>query len=198
MAGILAGRWVALLVADGFAQREVMEARRALIGGEATVRVVSPEGGHVRGWDGTDWGRELAVDIPLAEARSQGFDALLLPGGVMSVDILRRDPRAMRFVQVFVEQGKPIAALGHAPLLLITAEAVRGRRMTSSPSIRMDLINAGADWIDAPVVVDHGLVTGADAEGSPYVRVRMIEAFAAGPHPPGVPSPEEERSHSLA
>jgi protease I len=154
----LQGKTVAALVTDGFEELELTSPRSALEDAGATVHVVSPKA-QVKGWNHTEWGNTVACDVGLASADGHQYDALLLPGGVMSPDKLRMDPVAVRFVRHFVEAGKPIAAICHGPWTLIEAGATRGRRMTSYPSLRTDLLNAGADWVDQDVVVDRGLVT---------------------------------------
>ncbi|HYE06988.1 MAG TPA: type 1 glutamine amidotransferase domain-containing protein [Planctomycetota bacterium] len=198
MAKVLEGKRVAILVAEGFEQSELIEPRRALEDAGATTSVVSPQEGTVSGWNESDWGDEVLVDVPLQQARPEQFDALLLPGGVMNPDILRRDPRAVRFVKAFVDEGKPIAAICHGPWTLIEAGAVRARRMTSFASIRSDLLNAGADWVDEPVVVDGGIVTSRQPDDIPRFNERMIEEFAEGRHQSvGGSAPDWEVSSSL-
>jgi len=178
MAQELAGRRVAALVTDGFEQVELIEPRRALEEAGARVDVVSPKEGTVRGWDHKEWGADVRVDRPLAQARPDDYDALLLPGGVMNPDKLRMDGTAIDFIRAFVDAGKPIAAICHGPWTLIEAGAVKGRRMTSYASIRTDLRNAGADWVDEEVVVDRNLVTSRHPGDIPAFNERMVEVFA--------------------
>src|SRR5438874_474849 len=156
MANQLNGKKVAILVANGFEQVELTEPKKALEQEGAQTAVVSPEQGKVKGWNHTEWGDELPVDVALENADPQDYDALLLPGGVMNPDHLRMNPKAVQFVQAFVDAGKPIAAICHGPWTLIEAGAVRGRTLTSWPSLQSDLRNAGAKWVDQDVVTDNG------------------------------------------
>src|SRR5271157_5673148 len=151
-AGTLQGKKVAILVTDGFEQPELLEPRKALDEAGATTQVVSPNDKKVRGWNTTDWGNEVPVDVPLKSANVGEYDALLLPGGVMNPDRLRMNPEAVAFVKGFVDAGKPIAAICHGPWTLIEAGAVRGKTITSWPSLKTDLRNAGANWVDKEVV----------------------------------------------
>ncbi|HEX2641823.1 MAG TPA: type 1 glutamine amidotransferase domain-containing protein, partial [Thermoanaerobaculia bacterium] len=150
----LQGKKVAILVANGFEQVELTEPRKALDQAGAQTQIVSPENGKVKGWNHTEWGDELAVDMPLQQARPDDFDALLLPGGVMNPDHLRRNPQAQKFVRSFFDNGKPVAAICHGPWTLIDAGVARGRKMTSYETIQTDLKNAGVEWVDQEVVVD--------------------------------------------
>src|SRR5262245_39463720 len=144
----LAGKTVAILVADGFEQIEMIEARKALEDAGATTRLVSPANGRVHGWNHFEKRDAFHVDVPLADAQSREFDALLLPGGVANPDQLRMIPRAVAFVRDFFDSGKPVAAICHAPWTLIEAGVVRNRTMTSWPSLKTDLLNAQAHWVD--------------------------------------------------
>ena len=179
---ILEGKRVAILVADGFEQVELTEPRKALDDAGAETHVVSPAEGRVRGWNHTEWGDEVRVDQPLDEARPQDYDALLLPGGVINPDKLRILPRAVEFVRAFFEARKPVAAICHGPWTLVEAGVATGRRMTSWPSLKTDLKNAGADWSDKEVIVDRGLVTSRKPEDLPAFIEKMIEEFAEGQH----------------
>jgi protease I len=174
----LNGMKVAILVADGFEQVELTEPKEALEKAGATTSIVSPAKGKVKGWKMTDWGKELPVDVPLASARAEDFDALLLPGGVMNPDKLRLDPQALRFVRAFFDAGKPVAAICHGPWTLIDADVVRGRTLTSYPSIQTDLKNAGAHWVDREVVTDGNLVTSRKPADIPAFNRAAIEVFA--------------------
>ena len=136
----------------------------------------------MKGWKHADWGDEFEVDRPLGQARPEEYDALLLPGGVMNPDHLRINDAAVKFVKTFADAGKPIAAICHAPWTLIETGLVRGRRVTSWPSLRMDLRNAGADWVDMECVVDNGLVTSRKPDDIPAFNRKMIEEFAEGRH----------------
>src|SRR5438067_12309056 len=142
----LDGKKVAILVADGFEQVELTAPKEALEDAGAETEIVSPAGEKVKGWDMQDWGRKFKVDVPLKKANAEDYDALLLSGGVMNPDKLRLEPKAMEFIREFGEARKPIAAICHGPWTLIDAGIARGRRLTSYPSIKTDLINAGADW----------------------------------------------------
>jgi protease I len=178
----LKGKRVAILVTHGFEQVELTEPRKALQEAGATAHVVSPAEGRVKGWNFTQWGEELPVDVPLAQARADDYDALLLPGGVMNPDQLRIDLKALAFVKPFFDARKPVAVICHGPWTLIDAGVVRGRRMTSWPSVRTDLKNAGADWVDEAVVVDQGLVSSRKPDDIPQFNAKMIEEFAKGRH----------------
>jgi len=174
----LKGKKVAILVADGFEEVELTRPRKALDDAGAETVVVSPAKGMVKGWNHTNWGKELKVDMPLSQARAEEFDALLLPGGVMNPDHLRREPAAVRFVRAFFDAGKPAAAICHGPWMLVEADAVRGREVTSFPSIRTDLKNAGARWVDKEVAVDGNLVTSRKPDDIPAFNREMIALFA--------------------
>ena len=150
---------VAILSTHGFEQSELIEPLRQLRAVGATVTVVSPEEGQIKGWKGRDWGETVDVDLALADAQVADFDALILPGGQMNPDILRANPLAVAFVRDFTKSGKPVAAICHAPWLLIEAGVIAGRRVTSYASIKTDVQNAGDLWEDSAVVVDQGLVT---------------------------------------
>jgi protease I len=178
----LAGKKIAILVADGFEQVEMTEPRNALEAAGAETSLVSPSAGKVKGWKHTRWGNQFGVDLPLDQARPEDFDGLLLPGGVMNPDHLRMNPAAVQFVKSFVEAGKPVAAICHGPWTLVEAGVVRGRRMTSYPSIKTDLINAGAEWVDEEVVVDNGLVTSRKPDDLPAFNRKMLEEFREGIH----------------
>jgi protease I len=182
-ARVLQGKRVAILVADGFEQVELTEPCRALQAAGAETQVVSPVAGpRVKGWNHESWGEQIAVDVPLTRAEPETFDALLLPGGVMNPDKLRMDPGAVEFVRRFVASGKPVAAICHGPWTLIEAGAVRGRTLTSYPSLKTDLRNAGAEWVDQEVVVDNGLVTSRKPDDIPAFNRKMVEEFAEGRH----------------
>ncbi|WP_431109912.1 type 1 glutamine amidotransferase domain-containing protein [Variovorax paradoxus] len=155
----LDGMKVAILVSDGFEQVEMTEPRKALEAAGAQTQIVSPLDGSVRGWKHLDPADTFEVDVMLKNANADDFDALLLPGGVVNPDALRINQKAVAFVRAFVDAGKPIAAICHGPWTLIDAGGVKGRKMTSWPSLRADLQNAGAKWIDQEVVVDQNLVT---------------------------------------
>jgi protease I len=178
----LEGKRVAILVADGFEQVELTGPKEALEAAGAETEIVSPVEKKVKAWDETDWGSKFKVDTPLDSANASDYDALLLPGGVMNPDRLRLQPRALQFIRAFFDAGKPVAAICHGPWTLIDCGVAKGRRMTSFPSIRKDLINAGVDWVDAEVVVDEGLVTSRRPADIPAFNRKMIEEFSEGIH----------------
>lgn len=182
MANELSNRKVAILVTDGFEQAELLEPRKALDQAGAKTSVVSPASGQVKGWDMDHWGEKVAVDVPLEQAKAEDFDALLLPGGVINPDKLRINETAVNFVRSFFDAGKPVAAICHGPWTLINAGVVRDRRMTSWPSLEVDLRNAGANWVDQEVVVDNGLVTSRKPSDIPAFNQKMIEEFREGLH----------------
>lgn len=179
--GRLNGRRVAVLATDGFEQSELETPVQALKQAGARVEVVSPKGGQIQGMEHDQKGRQVQVDRELEGANAADYDALVLPGGVQNPDMLRLEPKAIAFVRSFAEANKPIAAICHGPWTLINAEAVAGRRMTSWPSLEVDLRNAGADWVDEEVVVDDLLVTSRKPDDLPAFCARMIEAFAEKP-----------------
>jgi protease I len=178
----LQGLKVAALVENGFEQAELAEPKKALEEAGAQVDVISPQKEKVKGWNKTDWGGEVPVDVPLDHANAGDYDALLLPGGVMNPDKLRINDRAVRFVRSFFDDGKPVAAICHGPWTLINAGVARGRRMTSYWSLEADLRNAGAEWIDESVVTDNGLVTSRYPNDLPDFNRKMIEEFGEGRH----------------
>jgi protease I len=174
----LEGLKIAILATDGFEQSELMEPRKALREAGADTEIIAPKSGKLRGWNHTDWGEEVAVDQALSDADPKDYDALVLPGGVMNPDHLRMQPQAVAFVKAFVEADKPIAAICHGPWTLIEAGAVRGHRMTSWPSLKTDLRNAGAEWVDEEVVVDGRIVTSRKPDDLPAFNREIIELFS--------------------
>ena len=182
MAQDLSNLKVAILVADGFEEAELTEPKEALDDAGAETFIVSPVEGEVQGWKHFEHADKFPVDVQLDEASADDFDALLLPGGVANPDQLRINPDAVEFVRDFVDSGKPIAAICHGPWTLIEAGAVKGRKMTSWPSLRTDLTNAGANWVDQEVIVDDGLVTSRKPDDIPAFNEKMIEEFAEGQH----------------
>jgi protease I len=172
------GLRVAILIEDGFEQVEMVKPRAALDEAGAKTSLVSPQEKKVRGWEMTDWGDSFPVDTALDKARPDDFDALLLPGGVMSPDKLRMQPKAVAFVRAFFDAGKPVAAICHGPWTVLEAGMARGRRMTSWPSLQTDLRNAGAEWTDQEAVVDKGLVTSRKPDDIPAFNKAMIELFS--------------------
>jgi protease I len=176
------GKKIAILVTDGFEQVELTEPRKALDDAGAITQVVSPKTGKVKAWNKDDFGDSFPVDVKLEDAKASDYDALLLPGGVMNPDSLRTLPEAVDFVREFFMEGKPVAAICHGPQMLIEADVVRGRKLTSFPSLKTDLVNAGAIWIDEVVVTDHGLVTSRKPSDIPRFNEKIIEEFAEGFH----------------
>jgi protease I len=186
MAEQLNGKKVAILATHGFEFDELVSPKTALEKAGASTAVVSPANEQrIKGWKGKEWSGDVAVDLKLEAADPSRFDALVLPGGVMNPDNLRLEPRAIAFVRAFAEAGKPIAAICHGPWTLINAGAVRGKKMTSWPSLRIDLTNAGALWVDQEVVVDDGLVTSRNPGDLPAFNERMTKEFAERPRAPG-------------
>lgn len=193
----LQGKRVAILVTDGFEQIELESPRDALDDAGALTDIISTKSGMVRGWKHTEWGDQFEVDRTLDQADPHEYDALLLPGGVISPDKLRVNPQAVEFVRDFFRHGKPVAAICHGPWTLINADVVEGRRMTSYKSVRLDLENAGARWVDEEVVVDNGLVTSRQPSDLPAFNRKMIEEFGEGPHSPELveSDAEEQLTH---
>jgi protease I len=178
----LSSKKIAILATDGFEQSELTEPKRALEEAGATVHVISPKSGKIRGWDHTDWGQDVPVDLALEQARPDDYHGLVLPGGQINPDKLRLEPKAVEFVRAFFQAGKPVGAICHGPWMLIEADVVRGRTVTSWPSVRTDLKNAGANWVDQEVVVDQGLVTSRKPDDIPAFNAKIIEEFAEGRH----------------
>ncbi len=183
MAKKLEGKKVAILVADGFEQVELTEPKKALEEAGAQTEIVSPVRNEVQGWKHDEKADGFRVDVPLERARSDDYDALLLPGGVKNPDHLRMQSKAVDFVKGFFTAGKPVAAICHGPWTLIEADAVRGKKITSWPSLKTDLTNAGAQWVDQEVVTDSGLVTSRKPDDIPAFNRKMVEEFAEGKHP---------------
>ena len=182
MAQRLDGKRIAVLATDGFEQVELERPLEALRQAGAQAEVVAPDGGEIQGFNHHDKGSKVPVDRPLAEADAEAYDGLVLPGGVINPDQLRLKPEAIDFVRSFVQAQKPIAAICHGPWTLIDAGGVQGRRMTSWQSLRTDLTNAGAQWVDEEVVVDRGLVTSRKPQDLDTFCRKMIEEFAEGRH----------------
>jgi protease I len=179
----LSGLKVAILVADGFEQVEMTEPRKALLEAGAVTQIVSPAKDQVQGWNHHDKADKFEVDVALEDADASDFGALLLPGGVANPDQLRTLPHAVDFVRGFVEAGKPVAVICHGPWTLIEAGVMKGRSITSWPSLKTDLINAGAKWTDQEVVVDRGLISSRKPDDIPAFNRTLIEEFARGPAP---------------
>jgi protease I len=186
----LSGRTIAILATDGFEHSELTEHKRALEEAGATVHVIAPRGGTIRGWDETDWGEEIAGDLELGQARPESYDGLVLPGGQINPDKLRIEPAAVAFARAFFAAGKPVGAICHGPWLLVEADVVRGRSVTFWPSLRTDLRNAGAEWVDREVVVDQGLVTSRKPADIPAFNAKLIEEFARAATTASAAAPE--------
>ena len=182
----LDGKRVAILVAEGFEQVEMTGPRKALQEAGAQTKIVSPAKGEVQGWNHFDKADKFPVDVPLDQARAEDFDALMLPGGVANPDQLRMNPKAVQFARSFFDAGKPIGVICHGPWTLIEAGVVEGRTMTSWPSLKTDLENAGAEWVDREVVVDHGLVSSRNPKDIPAFSRKIVEEFAEGSHGRGL------------
>jgi protease I len=178
MADSLKGKKVAIVATDGVEQVELIEPKKALEAAGATTHVISPKSGEIKGWKFTDWGDKIKVDKTLDQANPSDYDALMLPGGVINPDHLRIEPKAVQFVKEFAESGKPVAAICHGPWTLIEAEAVQGRMMTSWPSLKTDLRNAGANWVDQKVVEDENLITSRKPDDIPDFSKAFISKIA--------------------
>ena len=183
----LRGMRIAVVATDGFEQSELVEPREALRRTGATVDIVSPKRGHIQGMQHDDKGDKVAVDRTIDEAKAEEYDGLVLPGGVANPDRLRTDPRVVAFVRAFVEADKPMASICHGPWTLIEAEAVRGHTVTSWPSLKTDLRNAGASWVDREVVVDGRLVTSRKPEDLPAFCRETVTVFRTA---------RDERAHA--
>lgn len=171
----LDGLRIAILVADGFEESELVQPRKALDEVGALSYIVSPEKDKVRAWSNGNWSNAYTVNVPLYDADYGSFDALLLPGGVINPDTLRLHQQAIDFIQQMGSSGKPIASICHGPWTLINAQLVKGKKLTSWPSIRLDLQNAGAQWTDEQVVVDGNLVTSRKPDDIPHFNQAMID-----------------------
>ena len=182
MSETLKGKRVAILATDGFEQVELTEPKKALENAGASTQIVSPKDGQIKGWNHTDWGDTVKVDVNLKTAKPENYDALLLPGGVMNPDRLRLEPAAIQFAKAFFEAHKPVAAICHGPWLLVEAGVLKGRKLTSWPSLKTDIANAGGEWTDQEVVTDHGLVTSRKPDDIPAFNKKIIEEFAEGKH----------------
>ena len=185
MAQTLFGKKIAVVATDGFEQIELVKPVEALKAAGADVEIVAPKAGTIQGFKHHDKADTTKVDRTIAEATAGDYDGLLLPGGVINPDALRIEPDAIAFIRAFTDAGKPVAAICHGPWTLINAEAVKGRRLTSWPSLQLDLENAGATWVDEEVVVDDGLVTSRNPDDLPAFCAKMLEEFAEGRHQGG-------------
>jgi len=182
MARKLDGKKVAILVTDGFEQVELTKPREALDEAGAETKIVSLKSGKIQGMNHADKGDKFDVDLTLGEARPEEFDALMIPGGLMNPDDLRSNDDALEFTRHFFREGKPVAAICHGPWVLIDADVVRGRVLTSWPAIKTDVKNAGGKWVNEEVVVDNGLVTSRKPDDIPAFNKKMIEGFCEGRH----------------
>ena len=180
--GKLDGRRIAIVATDGFEQSELIEPKQALEAEGAKTDVISLEQRDIKGWKEKNWGDNVKVDETIDDAKADDYHALLLPGGVMSPDRLRMEPAIVAFVKTFVDAGKPIAAICHGPQILIETGALAGRKVTSFKSLKTDLKNAGAMWVDEEVVIDRGLVTSRTPDDIPAFVRKMIEEFAEVVH----------------
>jgi len=176
----LSGKKIAILATDGFEQVELTEPRKALDQAGATTVVIAPKDGEIKGWKTQEWGDGVRVDKNLNQARPEEFDALLLPGGVMNPDHLRMEPKAVQFVRDFAATGKPVAAICHGPWMLVESGVIRGKSVTSWPSIRTDILNALAKWVDQEVVSDGQFITSRKPDDIPAFNRRLIEAVGCG------------------
>ncbi len=182
MNDLLKNKRIAILATNGFEEIELTEPRKALEREGATVEIIAPEAGKIKAWDHDHWSNEYEVDKTIDEANPADYNALMLPGGVMNPDNLRVNENAVKFTKSFFAEGKPIAAICHGPWTLIETGALKGRKVTSYPSIRTDLQNAGAEWVDEEVVVDQGLVTSRKPDDIPAFSRKMVEEFCEGVH----------------
>jgi protease I len=178
----LKDKTVAILTDNGFEEEELTSPKKALEDAGATVHIISMQKGKVKAWAHDHWSIELPVDKDLGKANSDDYDALMIPGGVINPDAMRIHTDYVSFAQEFLEAGKPVAAICHGPQLLIETGMISGKEMTSYPSIKTDLINAGVNWVDREVVVDDGLITSRSPKDLPAFNKKMIEEIAEGVH----------------
>ncbi|MEH6691970.1 MAG: type 1 glutamine amidotransferase domain-containing protein [Pseudorhizobium pelagicum] len=173
---------ILILATDGYERSELRVPLDDLRKQGANVKIGSPKSGQIKSWDETDWGDSVDVDLLASDVNVEDFDAIVLPGGQINPDVLRTDEDAMRVVRDFVKSGKPVAAICHAPWLLVEADALRGRKATSYPSIKTDVRNAGANWVDEEVVVDNGIITSRSPKDLPAFVAKIIEEVKEGRH----------------
>lgn len=178
MANELKNIKIAILATDGFEQSELMKPKESLEAAGATVKIISPKSGTIKGWKDNNWGDEVKVDIALDNAKADEFEALVLPGGLMNPDQLRLEKSAIEFIKAFVKTNKPIAAICHGPWTLIEAGAVKGKTMTSWPSLKTDLTNAGAQWVDKEVVVDGNIISSRKPQDLPAFVNEIIKILS--------------------
>jgi protease I len=182
MSNTLKNKRIAILATEGFEYVELVEPKKALQEAGAQTEVISPQESEIRGWNHTDWGQSVKVDKQLKSANAGDYDGLVLPGGVMNPDKLRTDPAAVQFVRSFFEAKKPVGAICHGPWLLVEAGVLKDRKVTSWPSLKTDISNAGGQWSDQEVVTDQGLVTSRKPADIPAFNKKIIEEFAEGKH----------------
>lgn len=185
----LSGKRVAILTENGFEEVELTSPKKALEAAGAKVDIVSPQQEKVKGWDHDHWSIDLPVDVPVEKAKVEDYDALMIPGGVINPDRMRINKQCVEFAQQFLEAGKPVAAICHGPQLLIETGMIEGRNMTSYPSIKTDLQNAGVIWVDKEVVTDNGLVTSRSPKDLEAFNKEMIEEIKEGLHSPAAYTP---------
>ncbi len=178
----LRSKRVAILATDGFEKSELLSPKEALENAGADVDIISIKQGKIKSWDEKNWGESIEVDKLVSDVNQSEYDALMLPGGVINPDLLRRNEEAVNFVRSFFENQKPVAAICHGPQLLVEADVLRDRKITSFSSVKTDMINAGAEWVDQEVVVDHGLVTSRSPDDLPAFNKKLIEEIAEGKH----------------
>jgi len=178
----LDGKKVAIITTHGFEESELKDPKQAIEESGAKTAVITPDGNEVRGWSSGEWSSSIAADMAISQANAADFDALLIPGGTYNCDKLRKDGASVKFVREFFKAGKPVAAICHGPQMLIEADVLQGRRVTSYDSIKTDLKNAGADWVDEEVVVDQGLVTSRNPGDLPAFIAKTIEEIGEGKH----------------
>lgn len=171
---------IAILVTNGFEEVELSSPKEYLEKQGWKAEIVSPESGSIRSWASTEWGKDYKVDQELKNVKATDYDALVLPGGVINPDKLRTNENALAFIKDFFKAGKPVAAICHGPQILISADLVKGRKMTSYPSVKIDLMNAGAEWHDQEVVVDNGLVTSRNPDDLPAFNKKLVEEIKEG------------------
>lgn len=171
---------IAILATNGFEEVELSSPKEYLEKQGWKAEIVSPESGSIRSWASTEWGKDYKVDQELKNVKATDYDALVLPGGVINPDKLRTNENALAFIKDFFKAGKPVAAICHGPQILISADLVKGRKMTSYPSIKIDLMNAGAEWHDQEVVVDKGLVTSRNPDDIPAFNKKLVEEIKEG------------------
>ena len=185
----LKGKKVAILTESGFEEVELTSPKKALEDAGARVEIVSPQKEKVKAWAHDHWSIELPVDVNVEEADPNNYDALMIPGGVLNPDKMRMNDKCVEFAQHFLQEGKPVAAICHGPQLLIETGMLEGRNMTSYPSVKTDLINAGATWADREVIVDNGLVTSRSPKDLEAFNKKMIEEIKEGKHSPVTRTP---------